>query len=256
MLGILLFISWASFATYATWYYTSFQIMPRTIKTESDRVHDLDELLLNGIPQNYAVMLTSPSCDERDSLIKRFLETGAKKGEITFYVTIDPGELGNLAEEFPNFYLFICNHQADAIIKSLPNVFKLKGVENLTNISIALASALRRLNKSLLGSRTVCIEIISDVLLQHHAVQTRRWLNALIPELKSKGFTILAVMDPQMHPREELHAVLDLFEGEISLYKKKTKKGLEKFLKVEKMINQKYLEDEMRVRKEELHNWR
>jgi len=214
---------------------------------------DLDNQLSGGIPRNYAVMLTSPACDERDLLIKRFLETGAKNGEVTFYVTIDPGEAKTLTEEFQsNFYLFICNPQADAIAKSLPNVFKLKGVENLTDISIALTSAIRKLDTPLKVPRRLCIEIISDVLLQHHAVQTRRWLTALIPELRSMGFTTLAVVDPQMHPPQEFRAIQNLFEGEISIYERETEKGLEKFLKVKKMSNQKYLENELPLRKEEL----
>jgi KaiC/GvpD/RAD55 family RecA-like ATPase len=214
---------------------------------------DLDKLLFGGIPENYAVILTSPSCDERDLLIKKFLETGAKKGEVTFYVTIDPGEIRSPAEEFQsNFYLFICNPQADKIIKSLPNIFKIKGVENLTEISIALTKAFRRLDTSITGPKRACIEIISDVLLQHHAVQTRRWLTDLIPELKSRGFTILAVMNPQMHPSEEVHAILDLFEGEINIYEKETEKGLEKFLKINKMLNQRYLENELPLKKEKM----
>jgi len=214
---------------------------------------DLDDLLFGGIPQNYAVILTSPSCDERDLLIKRFLETGAKKGEATFYVTIDPGEAKTLTEEFQsNFYLFICNPQADKIIKSLPNVFKLKGVENLTNINISLKSAFRKWDKSPRAPRRACIKIISDVLLQHHAVHTRRWLTGLLPELKSRGFTTLAVMNPQMHPSEEVHAILGLFEGEINIYKKRTGKGPEKFLKIEKMQNQRYSEREIPLRREKL----
>jgi adenylate cyclase len=214
---------------------------------------DLDSLLFGGIPRNYAVILTSPSCDERDILIKRFLETGAKHGQTTFHIISKPSVAKNLVEGFQsNFYLFICNPRADAIIESLPNIFKLKGVENLNDVNIALASAFRKLSKSLKGPRRICIEIISDVLLQHHAVQTRRWLNALIPELKSKGFTTLAVMDPEMHPSQEVRAILDLFEGEIHIYKRKTKKGLEKFLKIEKMYNQRYLESELPLRKEEL----
>ena len=35
-----------------------------------------------------------------------------------------------------------------------------------------------------IDEKTCRIEIVSDVLLQHHTVQTRRWLNALIPRLK------------------------------------------------------------------------
>jgi len=85
--------------------------------------------------------------------------------------------------------------------------------------------------------RERALEIVSDVLLQHHSVHTRRWLTGLIPELKSRGFTTLATMNPQMHPSEEVHAILGLFEGEINIYKKKTRKDSEKFLKIEKMLN-------------------
>jgi KaiC/GvpD/RAD55 family RecA-like ATPase len=214
---------------------------------------DLDNLLFGGIPENYAVILTSPSCDERDLLVKRFLEAGTKNNEATFYVTIDPGEAKSLAEEFQStFYLFICNPRADAMIKSLPNVSKLKGVENLTQISITLTNVFGALDTSLGGSKRACIEVISDVLLQHHAVQTRRWLTDLITEMKSRGFTTLAVMNPQMHPSEEVHAILDLFDGEISIYEKETEKGLEKFLKIKKMTNQKYSGDELLLKKEKL----
>jgi tetratricopeptide (TPR) repeat protein/KaiC/GvpD/RAD55 family RecA-like ATPase len=215
---------------------------------------DLDNLLLGGIPQNYAVILTSPSCDERDLLVRSFLETGTRKGEVTFYLTMNPGIVKVLAEEFQsNFCLFVCNPQADAIVKSSPNVFKLKGVENLTEISIALTSAIHKLDSSQKGPRRICIGLVSDVLLQHHAVQTRRWLAALIPELKSAGFTTLAVIDPRMHPPEELYAILGLFEGEINVTEKETEKGPGKFLKIKKMSNQEYLEDEILLKKGDLH---
>ena len=222
--------------------------LPSFIATGSD---DLDNLLLGGIPRNYTVILTSPSCDERDLLIKRFLETGAEKGQTTFYVTAKASGIENLAEEFPSgFYLFICNPQADKIIKSLPNVFKLKGVENLNDINIALASAFRKLDKIPSEPRRACIEIISDVLLQHHAVHTRRWLNALIPELRSNGFTTLAVIDPQMHPPQEFHAIMNLFGGEINIYEKDTAEGLQRFLKIKKMTNQKYSKSELSLQEE------
>jgi KaiC/GvpD/RAD55 family RecA-like ATPase len=134
----------------------------------------------------------------------------------------------------------------------LPNVSKLRGVENLTDISIALTSTIRKLDPSLKGPRRICIDLISDVLLQHHTIQTRRWLTSLITELKSTGFTALAVIDPQMHSSEELHAILGLFDGEISIYERETEKGLRKFMKIKRMNNQKYLENDLRLKKEEL----
>ncbi len=214
---------------------------------------DLDSLLLGGIPENYAIILTSPSCDEKDLLIKRFLKTGPKKSQITFHVTIEASGMKTITEKNQSsFCLFICNPQADKIIKRLPNVFRLKGVENLTDISIALTKAFRRLDTSISGPRRACIEIISDVLLQHRAVRTRRWLTDLITELKSNGFTTLAVMNPQMHSPQEVHAILGLFDGEINIYEKESEKGLEKFLKIKKMYNQRYLESELPLRKQRL----
>ena len=226
-------------------------LVPKPAELVSTGHADVDKLLCGGIRSGSAVVLTSPSCNERDSLIKSFLKTGAEKGEVTFYVTMNPGTAKVLAEEFQsNLHLFICNPQADAIVKSAPNVVKLKGVENLTDISIALTSAIRKLDPATKSPRRICMGLVSDVLLQHHAVQTRRWLTGLIPELQSEGFTTLAVMDPEIHPNEEARAISGLFEGEISLYEKETWKGLERFLRIKRISNQKYLDSELLLKEE------
>lgn len=217
---------------------------------------DLDDLMFGGIPENYAVLLASPSCDERDLLTGRFLETGVGEGEIAVHITIDAKGVETLAQEFPStFYLFICNPEADAIVKSLPNVYKLNGVENLNEIDITLTAAFRKIDKindRNTRKRRACIAIISDVLLQHHAVSTRRWLTALIPKLKSRGFTTLAVVNPHMHSPQEVQAILDLFQGEIQIYKRKTEKGFKPFLRIEKMHNQDYIEEEIPLKKDRI----
>lgn len=219
---------------------------------------DLNDLLFGGIPKNYSVILTSPSCDEKDLLIRRFLESGIREGQVTFFVTTGMHGVKPLVEHVraqSNFYLFICNPQVDTMVGSLPNVSKLKGVQNLTDITIALTNVFRILDTSPAGhkeNRRACIEIVSDVLLEHHAVQTRRWLTDLIPELRSKGFTTLAVMNPQMHSPQEVQAILELFDGEISIYEKEIKNGPKKFLKIKKMYDQRYLESELPLRKERL----
>ena len=213
---------------------------------------DLDNLLLGGIPQNFAVILTSASCDERDLLIRRFLEAGTKNNEVTFYVTIDAAGIQKLAEEFrENFYVFVCNQNPGEAFKTLPNIFKIAGVENLTELNINLESAFRKLSKSDDRARRACIDILSDVLLQHRAVQTRKWLAGLVPEFRSGGFTSLAVMNPHMHASEETHAVRSLFEGEISIYEKEAK-DLTKYLRIVRMYNQRYLESELPLRKTRL----
>jgi KaiC/GvpD/RAD55 family RecA-like ATPase len=223
--------------------------VPKPAELVATGYEDLDRLLCGGLRSSSAVVLASPSCNERDLVIKSFLRTGAERSEVTFYLTTSARAAKTFTEEpQPNSCLFVCNPQADAVAESSTNVFKLKGVENLTEISIALTSAIHKLDASLKGPRRACIEIVSDALLQHHAVQTRKWLTALTTELTSAGFTVLAVVDPQMHPPEELHAILGLFDGEINIYEK----GAEQFLKIKRMSNQKYLENDLRLKKGEL----
>jgi KaiC/GvpD/RAD55 family RecA-like ATPase len=206
---------------------------------------ELDHLLLGGIPEKYAVALATPSNDERYILIKRFIESGIETGETTFHITTEAANTKALAEKHQaNFCLILCNPQADAIIPDWPNVYKLKGIESLTGIDIALTKAFRTLSASAAGPKRICIDIVSDALLQHHAINVRRWLSALLPTLKLRGFTILAVIDTEMHATEETRAILGLFDGEINICQKETPKGMTSYVRIKKMIGQKYLKEE------------
>ncbi len=208
----------------------------------------LDRLAQGGIPQTFAVAVTSPSCDEKDLLVKSFLETGAKSGQPTFYATLNPTLAGSLAQDFPStFFLFDCSPQS-CTAKSAPNLFPLKGVGNLTNISIALTSTARKLDKSAEKSaKRLCIDIVSDVLLQHGPVTARKWLAELLTQLRKIGFTTIAVMDPRMHPSDQLYAILSMFDGEVNIREAETEKGVARFLKVKRMSNAKFLGEEIRL---------
>jgi KaiC/GvpD/RAD55 family RecA-like ATPase len=222
--------------------------LPGRISTGST---NLDNLLLGGIPENYAVIMTASPSDEREQLIKNFLQAGLTNGKITFFISTEPGNVASIAKEFQStLYLFICNPQADAMVQDIPNVFKLKGVEDLTEIEIALAKAFRNLNPSVVDTKRICIEIISDVLLQHNALTTRRWLSELLPMLRAKGFTSLAVVDPNMHAAEDVEAILSVFEGEIRVSEKETPEGTKQTLKIHKLHEQKYMENEITLTKE------
>ena len=212
---------------------------------------DLDELMLGGIPEKYAVVFTSPSCDERELLLKRFLQHAAESGDITFYITTDPGTGRSLAEKHPNFYLFICTNRSNSTSQNLPNVFNLKGVEGLTDIDIALTKASRTLTESN-RPRRAFIGIVSDVLLQHNTVITRKWLSGLISDFKSKGFTTLAVFNHRMHQQHDVEAILGLFEGEIRISERETERGRERVLRIRKLLNQQYLENQFPLTKEKL----
>ncbi len=220
-------------------------VLPNRI---SSGYQSLDDLLLGGIPEKLAVVLTSIACDETRLLVNRFIEKGVREKEITILITVDAGRWESLAEEFSNFSIFVCNPQMMSTMKSLANIVRIRGLENLTDISIPLTTALRRFSESSNKPRRVIIEILSDILLQHRAVQTRKWLIGLIAQLKSKGFTILAVLNPKMHNAEEVQAVLDLFDGELGVYKEND----QWFVQVRRMYEQDYLNDALPLRKDRL----
>ncbi len=205
----------------------------------------LDRLLYDGIPNGFAVAVTSSPCKQRDSLIRNYLETGTVNGEITLYVTTNPKSASDLATRFPNFYLIACYPQPDATAQNASNISTFRGVEDLTGISINLTRTIRNLPESAKMSKRICIDILSDVLLQHGSVQTRKWLAEILTLLRSAEFTTLAFLDPEMHSSEEMHAVVVLFDGEINISEVETAEGLQRLLKIKRMNNQEYMEDEI-----------
>ncbi len=203
----------------------------------------LDQLLYGGIPKGFAVVLTSPPCKQRDSLIRSFLEAGAKNDEVTLFVTTNPKFAVDLATEFPSFYLVACTSQVGEIVKKASNIAIFSGIGDLTGISINLTRIIRALPESMKRSRRICIDLLSDVLLLHGSIQTRRWLTELLTLLKSSEFTTLAILDRQMHHSEDTNAVLGLFEGEIDISEAETTEGLQTILKIKRMSNQEYTEN-------------
>lgn len=202
---------------------------------------ELDRLLLGGIPEKRAVVLMASPSDERQRLIKRFLEAGPRNGEPTIYLTCEATHAEELAEASQtDFYVLACNPQANAAIPSSSNVLKLSGVENLTEIDIALNRLFRTTNLLQHQPKRFCLDLLSDVLLQHHAVTTRKWLTGLITGLKAKGFTTMAVIDPFILT-DEVPAIAGLFDGELRI----VEKGGVKALKILRLQDGSYLKDEV-----------
>jgi hypothetical protein len=77
-------------------------------------------------------------------------------------------------------------------------------------------------------------------------------LSALLPTFKSKGFSTLAIVNPRMHPIEDLEAILGIFDGEIRVVEKETPQGTKRTLKIRRLHNQKYLENEVVLSKEKI----
>jgi KaiC/GvpD/RAD55 family RecA-like ATPase len=206
----------------------------------STGTHELDSLILGGIPNDYSIVLTGSPTDERDYLVKNFLHEGIIDDEIVFFVTTEADDLENFIQN-PNFFLFLCNPKPKSKIPDLPNIYKLRSKTDLTNLSISLAKVSRNIDTS--KNKRFCIGNISDVLITHKAEATRRWVSELITDLVSKGFTILGIMDPNMHPSDQAIAVINLFDGEINITQSSDPLDCKKSIQVKKLRNQDYIKN-------------
>ena len=231
----------------------SLQLKTLEIKVEEviieDRVstgtQELDSLLLGGIPEEYAVVLSGPPCDERELIVKSFLEAGAKEGT-TFCISTEAAGLEGLLEN-PNFYLFLCNPKPKTKIPDLPNVYQLQSKSDITNLGIALTKAYRSVDKSI-SKKRICVEILSDVLVKHGTNTTREWISSLITDLGAKGFTILGLLDPRMHDSKDSFAIINLFDGEISIIQSDDPLDCKKSILVKKLRNQDYIKNPICLR--------
>ena len=214
-----------------------FEVLPGRITTGYT---ELDRLLMGGIPENYSVVLTGSPSDERAHLTNNFLEAGTENDEVVFYVTTEADNLEDLLKN-PNFHLFLCNPKPKTKVPDLPNVTKLRSITDLTNLNISLAKAYRNIDPS--KKKRICIETISNVLLNYEAKATCKWITELTTDLSSKGFTMLAVMDTNMHPPHQANAVTNSFDGEISLSQSEDPTECKKTLRIKRLKNQKYLKN-------------
>jgi len=227
----------------------SLQLKSVEIKVEeiilADRVStgtkELDALLLGGIPIEYAVVLTGPSSDERETIIRNFLEAGVKEGQTSFYVTAETVGFESLFEK-SGFYLFLCNPKPKKAVPDLPNITWLKSKTDLNNLNMALVRASRSVQQEQ-GAKRIVIGNVSDVLLKDGPEVTRRWLSELTTDLGSKGFTVLAVLDSGMHSAEEANAITYLFDGEISITQTNDSQECKKQVQVKKLRGQDYIKN-------------
>ena len=58
-----------------------------------------------------------------------------------------------------------------------------------------------------------------------------------------KGFTILAMIDPEMHPSDQAKAVFNLFDGEISITQSDDPLDCKKSIQVKKLRGQDYIKN-------------
>ena len=228
-------------------------ITKEVMQTISTGYENLNRLLNGGLKRNYVVALTTPSCDETDLLIHRFLDNSLQSQNSTLYITSKINGERELLEKYPSsFFYVICNPQINENNQDVQNVYRVGGVDNLTEINLKTANVLQKMNETK-KEKVACIDIISDILLQHGLVTTRKWLIDFIARMRSNNMTTIMILNSQMHSKEELESILGLFDGQIGVWEQGMREIARKQLKVKRMYRHVYDDQSIPLDKSQLY---
>ncbi|MGD0688903.1 MAG: ATPase domain-containing protein [Candidatus Bathyarchaeia archaeon] len=212
---------------------------------------DLDKALGGGIPEKFGVVIVSPSYDERDLLLRRVVNSALSSGKLAIFLSNDIGRTEDLTSRYPNGF-YALSPQADRIIHG-PNLLKIPSFENFNDANISLALALKDvIAKEKATKRIMIIDILSDLLLRHKSVLTRRWLTDFVGKRKAEGFTIIATLNPLTTTKEETQSIIDFFDGVIEIFEKPLAERTRRFLIIRKMYGQRYSDGEVLMDKDKL----
>jgi len=184
----------------------------------------LDEALQGGFLAGSAIVLSAPASDEVPILLRRFLEADPVSLLITRSLSSAEPILGNKPD---GLKCLVCS---DKPVPPAQNTLPGKGIENLTELNIVITETINALHASRLA-----VQFLSDVLLRHKALQTRKWLSELLDKFRAKNITTLVLLNPLMHSSEEVQAIVDLFNGNIELIEKQVEGQLRKSLVIKWM---------------------
>jgi ABC-type transport system substrate-binding protein/KaiC/GvpD/RAD55 family RecA-like ATPase len=220
---------------------------PKTEVVISTGYAALDQLLSGGLPERYAILFASPSYDERDLLLGKIIESTIESEDTSFYVSSDARE--DLLRRNRNNFIAL-SPQADKVPPGYANLFKIGSVGNLSDFNITLTAALRGIRARDGARKIMIIDMLSDILLQHKLLTTRRWLSDFLTRRKAEGFTILATFNPLIASKEEAQTIIDSFDGVIEIYERDLKERSRRFLTIKKMYGRRYSESELMLDKE------
>jgi TolB-like protein/Flp pilus assembly protein TadD len=184
----------------------------------------LDDVLQGGFLAGSAIVLSAPASDEVPILIRRFLEADQASLLISRSLSSAEPILGSNPD---GLKCLVCS---DKPVPPAQNTLPGKGIENLTELNLTITETIN----SLKPNRLV-VQFLSDILLRHKALQTRKWLSELLDKFRAKQITALVVLNPFMHSSEEVQAIVDLFNGNIEFTEKLVDGQLRKTLVIKWM---------------------
>jgi len=185
----------------------------------------LDEALQGGFPSGSMVVLNAAASDEVPLLLRNFLQASKESGLLVCRTLSSAQSI--IPPEAEYVRSLVCSDNPALPSK---NVIPGKGIGNLTEVNLEIMEAVVSVQP-----KRIVLEILSDVLLRHKALQTRRWLTKLLERLRAKNITLLAVFNPYMHSNEDVQAVVGCFDGNLEIIEEDVGGILRKFIRIKWM---------------------
>ena len=179
-------------------------------------------MLKGGFLSGSAIIFCAPPSDDVFSLLGGFLRA-SELDAWSLFISRAVSIRDDLKKDLVRTTFLVCGER----VPPSSNILAGKGLENLTELSLDISEAVSKIQP-----KRIVIDITSDLLLRHGALQTRKWLSDQVSRLKSKGILTLAVLDPSMHTQAEVSAVADLFDGKLEVFEKELNGQLTNFLRV------------------------
>jgi tetratricopeptide (TPR) repeat protein/KaiC/GvpD/RAD55 family RecA-like ATPase len=170
----------------------------------------LDNEFGGGFPKGSAVVLSSTPSAEAQGFVQRFLKQLSPNDRPSLIIA---KSLSSALAFTTNSSDFFRVHVCGEVVSPSSTISGGKNLDNLTELNIGISEALNAAKPF-----RVATDILSDLLLRHKALLTRKWLSDFLAKLRTRDVTLLALINPSMHPREEVEAIIDLFDGCIELY--------------------------------------
>jgi KaiC/GvpD/RAD55 family RecA-like ATPase len=184
----------------------------------------LDEALHGGFLVGSDIVLSAPTGDEVPILLRSFLEADST----SLLISRSVSSAEPILDSKPNdVKCLVCS---DKLALPSQNILPGKGIENLTELTLTITETINSLQPS-----RVVVQFLSDVLLRHKALQTRRWLSELLDKFRARNITTLVFLNPFMHSGEEVQAIVDLFDGNIEIFEKESEGETRKYLRIKWM---------------------
>jgi len=227
------------------------QLKPTLPTSISTGYSELDSMLAGGLPLGYSILIVSPPCDERDLLFRKIIESSLSMGNPVFFLSRDLIRTQDFVNRYgKNFHVF--SPQADKIVSAGGGVYKVQGLQNLSDLNISFTQAVGSLPET--HGKLIIIDLLSDILLEHKALTTRKWLDGFISKRKTEGFTIIGALNPLISTAQDTQTIMDLFDGIIEIYERELKERARRFLIVKKMYGRNYTDTELMLDKDKLYS--